>query len=252
MRALSTGYGPRRQRRIVARGLTATLAAGSFTALIGTNGAGKSTLLRTLAGLQPALEGEVSWCGKPLTAYSRRALSRMLAVVLTDRNAGDGLTVSELVEMGRMPYTGFDGRLTEADRAIAAQAMAQTGVAPLAARTVGSLSDGERQRVMIAKALAQQTPAILLDEPTAFLDFPSKVSLLRLLRRLAEEEGKTILLSTHDLELALQIAGRVWLLSSDGLTEGTPSQLAAEGALERFFRCEGLEFDRSHLRFTLK
>lgn len=252
MRALSTGYGPRRQRRIVARGLTATLAAGSFTALIGTNGAGKSTLLRTLAGLQPALEGEVSWCGKPLAAYSRRVLSRMLAVVLTDRNAGDGLTVSELVEMGRMPYTGFDGRLTEADRAIAAQAMAQTGVAPLAARTVGSLSDGERQRVMIAKALAQQTPAILLDEPTAFLDFPSKVSLLRLLRRLAEEEGKTILLSTHDLELALQIAGRVWLLSSDGLTEGTPSQLAAEGALERFFRCEGLEFDRSHLRFTLK
>ena len=249
--SLTTGYGSRRQRYVVARELTATLTAGSFTAVIGTNGAGKSTLLRTLAGLQPALEGEVLWLGKPLTDYSRRDLSKTLAVVLTERTLGEGLSAMEVVEMGRMPYTGFDGRLSANDRKIVTEAMEMTGVAVLAGRVMSSLSDGERQRVMIAKALAQQTPVILLDEPTAFLDFPSKVSLLRLLSNLAREHGKTILLSTHDLELTFQIAEQLWLLSPDGLIEGTPRDLADRGILEKFFHTAGLTFDRERLRFCL-
>ena len=251
LNSLTTGYGSRRQRYVVARELTASLPAGSFTALIGTNGSGKSTLLRTLAGLQPALEGEVRWLGKPLNGYSRRELSQTLAVVLTGRNLGEGLTAREVVEMGRMPYTGFDGRMNDEDRNIVTEAMALTGVTELSRRAMNSLSDGERQRVMIAKALAQQTPVILLDEPTAFLDFPSKVTLLRLLSRLAKEHGKTILMSTHDLELTFQIVGLLWLLSPEGLVEGSPRELADNGMLEQFFHTEGLTFDRDLLRFCL-
>ena len=126
LNSLTTGYGLRRQRYVVARELTASLPAGSFTALIGTNGSGKSTLLRTLAGLQPALEGEVRWLGRPLNGYSRRELSHTLAVVLTERTLGEGLTAREVVEMGRMPYTGFDGRMNDEDRQIVAEAMALT------------------------------------------------------------------------------------------------------------------------------
>ena len=248
---LTTGYGSRHKRYVVAKELSATLLAGSFTAIIGTNGAGKSTLLRTLAGLQPALEGDILWQGKPLADYSRRELSKNLAVVLTERTSGEGLTAREVVEMGRMPYTGFDGRLSEEDGRVVNEAMEMTGVAALATRVVDSLSDGERQRVMIAKALAQQTPVILLDEPTAFLDFPSKVSLLRLLSTLAQHHGKTILLSTHDLELTFQIAGQLWLLSPEGLVVGTPHALSDKGILEKFFHTEGLRFDREHLRFYL-
>ena len=249
--SLTTGYGTVRHKQIVAKDLTATLSAGSFTALIGTNGAGKSTLLRTLAGMQPALEGEVKWLGKSLTAYSRRELSRTLAVVLTERIMGEGLSVKDVVEMGRMPYTGFDGRLSDADHMIVEEATEVAAIGDFLQRSMSSLSDGERQRVMIAKALAQETPVILLDEPTAFLDFPSKVSLLRLLRRLADEHKKTILLSTHDLELIFQLAGRLWLLSPEGLSEGSPRELADTGILEHFFQSEGLVFDRVNLRFCL-
>ena len=249
--SLTTGYGTHRQSCPVASRLTASLQAGSFTALIGVNGCGKSTLLRTLAGLQPALGGEVVWQGKRLGEYTQKALARTLAVVLTTRAVGDGLSVQEVVEMGRMPYTGLSGRLTAADTALAEEAMQLTGVLPLRHRMVASLSDGERQRVMVAKALAQQTPVILLDEPTAFLDFPSKVALLRLLKQLAKEHGKTILMSTHDLELSFQIAEQLWLLSPEGLTEGTPSALAESGVLERFFHVDGLRFDPVHLRFSL-
>ena len=249
--SLTTGYRGHRQSYPVASRLTASLSAGSFTALIGVNGCGKSTLLRTLAGLQPALEGEVVWLGKALKEYSQKELARTLAVVLTEKSVGEGLTVQEVVEMGRMPYTGISGRLSASDTALVEDAMRLTEILRLRERFVGSLSDGERQRVMIAKALAQQTPVILLDEPTAFLDFPSKVGLLRLLKALALHHGKTILLSTHDLELTFQIAEQLWLLSPDGLTEGSPRQLADSGSLEQFFHVDGLVFDTDRLRFSL-
>ena len=249
---LSTGYGARSHPQVVASGLTATLETGTFTALIGKNGAGKSTLLRTLAGLQPMLSGDIFLQDRPLGGYTRGDLSRVMAIVLTHKIEGEGLSVNDVVEMGRMPYTGISGRLKEEDEHLVEEALEMTDTIALRYRKMASLSDGERQRVMIAKALAQATPVILLDEPTAFLDYPSKVSLLRLLKRLAEDKGKTILVSTHDLELTFQIAERLWLLSKDGLQTGSPRDLAESGTLESFFQSDGLIFDKKQLRFHLQ
>lgn len=248
---LSTGYPARRSRRApVARGLTASLPRATLTALLGVNGAGKSTLLRTLAGFLPPVEGAVLWESRPLDSFTPRELARRVAVVLTDRIGVGGLSVRQVVESGRMPYTSFDGRLTQADRDAVERAMGLTGADRLTGRTIDRLSDGERQRVMIAKALAQDTPVILLDEPAAFLDFPGRVAVLRLLRRLVSEEGKTVLFSTHDLELTLSVADRLWLLAPDGITEGTPRALADEGVLSRFFESADVRFDRDALRFV--
>lgn len=248
---LVTGYAAGRHRTVIAQGLSASLAEASVTALIGPNGAGKSTLLRTVASLQPALGGDISWLGRPLADYSVRELARVIAVVLTTRPAAEGLTARQVVELGRLPYTGFGGRLTEKDHAVVDDVMSLTETAAFAPRPLASLSDGERQRVMIAKALAQQTPAILLDEPTAFLDFPGKVGLLRLLCDLAQRCGKTILLSTHDLELTFQMVGRLWLLSSEGIIEGTPRELAGNGSLGHFFTAPGVSFDAAALKFSV-
>ena len=203
---LSVGYG----HRAVASGLSGCLSAGSVTALIGRNGTGKSTLLKTLCGFLPPLGGEILWQGKPLSDYSRRELSRMVSVVLTHRPD---------TEMLRVP---FSGKLRKADDEIVGESMEMTGVIHLENRRLASLSDGERQRVMIAKALAQETPVILLDEPTAFLDYIAKVEILRLLRQLAKEEGKTILLTTHDLRQSFSIADAIWEMRDGGMTVGTP------------------------------
>lgn len=252
LESLTVGYAARHGLRPVASGLSATLPAASLTALIGTNGAGKSTLLRTLSGLQPPLAGTCRWQGTPLSAMSPSRLSRQVAVVLTARPDTAYLTAREAVESGRIPYTSFSGRLSARDRQAVDDALREAGADHLSGRRLSSLSDGERQRVMIAKALAQETPAILLDEPTAFLDFPGKVGVMRLLRRLAHECGKTVLLTTHDLELAFQLADRLWLLTPAGLTEGTPRQLADAGQLDALFRTSGVCFDKSALRFDFR
>ncbi|MBR1733327.1 MAG: ABC transporter ATP-binding protein [Alloprevotella sp.] len=217
--ALVTGYGSGRRRRIVGSGLTASLAAGDFVALIGRNGCGKSTLLRTVAGFQKPLAGSLSLQGRAVQDYGTKELARSLAVVLTARPDTGYLTVREAVATGRTPYTGLTGRLSEGDKDIIAEALRLTATDRFADRPLASLSDGERQRVMVAKALAQQTPLILLDEPTAFLDHPAKRDLLALLRTLAKERGKTVLLSTHDLELTARYADRAWLLTPGGITE---------------------------------
>ena len=183
--------------------------------------------------------------GKPLRQYSEKELAKVIGVVLTERNNLQNMTVAELVGMGRSPYTNFWGRLTDEDREKVAAAMDLVGIRPLASRMVETLSDGERQKTMIAKALAQETPVIFLDEPTAFLDYPSKVEILQLLRRLAMEMDKTIFLSTHDLELALQIADRLWLMAKGGeVIAGTPAELAQSGTLERYFARKGVTFEQ--------
>lgn len=251
MRNLVTGYRRGRRRRVVSAALDGSLPPASLTALAGTNGTGKSTLLRTLAGLQPPLGGEVCWMGRPLSAYTPAELARTVAVVLTERPAGEGLTAYDVAAMGRMPHTGFGGRLSAHDRAVVDEALREAGCEALARRRIDSLSDGERARVMVAKALAQQTPVILLDEPTAFLDFPGRVAMLGLLRRLAARHGKTILLSTHDLELTFSAVGRLWLLSPEGLFQGTPRRLADDGIIERLFGAGGIRFDSGAMRFTL-
>lgn len=248
--ALATGYGRGRRRRVVSAGLSAVLPRGSVTCLVGVNGAGKSTLLRTLAGLQRPLDGHVAWLGRPLDGYVPRELARTVAVVLTGRPEAGWTTAYEAVATGRMPYTSMLGRLTADDRAAVRRSMAAVGAGDLAGRRLASLSDGECQRVMIARALAQDTPAILLDEPAAFLDLPSKAELMALLRGLARDGGKTLLLSTHDVEWALRCADYMWLLTPGALLTGTPQALAADGSIGRLFAAPGLAFDSGTLRFV--
>lgn len=198
---LTVGY---RGHRVV-EDISLSLPCGRLVCLLGPNGAGKSTLLRTLCGFQPPIEGTVTISGSDITTMSAAEVARLVSVVLTDRPLTPSLTAAEMVGMGRAPYTGFWGRLSDDDRRLVSEAMQTVGIAPLATRRMGQLSDGELQKVMIAKALAQHTPVIVLDEPTAFLDYPSKVAVMKTLARLAHDEGKTILMSTHDLELAAQL-----------------------------------------------
>lgn len=245
--SLSTGYG----RHVVASNLTATLEAGQLTSLLGSNGAGKSTLLRTMTALLTPLSGEVLIGERPLTDFTAQQLAQTISVVLTERPTLQGMRVRDVVAMGRAPYTGFFGGLDKKDDAIVDEAIAQVGIGTLANRMAHTLSDGERQKVMIAKALAQDTPVIMLDEPTAFLDFGAKVEAMLLLRRLAHEMQKTILLSTHDVELALQCSDCLWLMSREGITVGTPGQLANDGTLSSFFNSDGIEFDSKTMRFNI-
>lgn len=263
---LSIGYHLGKRDRVVARGLNASLGSGQLTCLIGSNGAGKSTLLRTLAGFQPPLAGRVLFAGKKrkdLSAFAPKDLARRIGVVLTQRTDATRLTVAEMVGLGRSPYTGFWGTLTKEDRCIVDEAISQVGIANLRNRMVGTLSDGELQKVMIAKVLAQQTAVIFLDEPTAFLDYPAKVDMLLLLRSLAREANKTIFLSTHDMELALQLADSLWLMEKGSVGEdrletedasqlsqiaiGSPRQLADQGCLSRFLDRKGISFDTATL-----
>ncbi|MBR0490161.1 MAG: ABC transporter ATP-binding protein [Prevotella sp.] len=235
---LTIGYRTGRNVKVIAERLTGELTGGELTCLVGRNGTGKSTFLRTIAGLQVPIGGRVEVTpprpsqgeGVGENSISIHSLSaneraKMIGVVLTQKPDVQNMTVEEVVGLGRTPYTGFFGSLSKADRAIVAEAMEQVGIMPLAQRNIQMLSDGERQKVMIAKALAQQTPVILLDEPTAFLDYPSKVEMMQMLRQMAKEMDKTIVLSTHDIELAAKIATRFLLLSEKGLQEVQASEL---------------------------
>ena len=242
---LSTGYAGRHGSEVVvARDVDASLWSGELTCLLGPNGAGKSTLLKTLSGFLPPVAGTIMIEGRSLSDYRASDLGKVIGVVLTDKLSLQNMTAEELVALGRSPYTGFWGRLSTHDREVVDEAISLVGIGNLRHRMVQTLSDGERQKVMIAKALAQETPIIFLDEPTAFLDYPSKVEIMQLLQRLARERGKTVFLSTHDLELALQIADRVWLVDKTlGVRTGAPEDLALSGDLARFFSREGVRFD---------
>jgi len=240
---LGIGYLSKDDTKWVAQHLNGIIHGGELTCLLGRNGIGKSTLLRTLSAFQPALEGEVLMGDVPLSICSDKELSQRIGVVLTEKPDVRNMTVVEMVGMGRSPYTGFWGTLSENDRQIVDDALLLVGISELRGRMIHTLSDGERQKVMIAKALAQQTSVIYLDEPTAFLDFPSKVEMLQLLRNLAHEEQKTIFLSTHDVELSLQLADTIWLMESHQLHIGTPQQLALEGVLGTFIERESVTFD---------
>lgn len=227
-----------------------TVDAGEFVCLLGRNGQGKSTLLRTLGGFLAPVSGDVVLHGTPVRELRGVARARRIAVVLTERPQVGALGVMDLIEMGRQPYTGWAGVLTDEDRRIAAAALEQVGGAHLAGRTVDSLSDGERQRVMIARALAQQPDLMLLDEITAFLDLPSRVTIIDMLRRIAAEQGMAIILSSHDLELSLQTADRLWLLPGQGrFVDGTPEDVALSGAVGEAFDQENLVFSLESGRF---
>jgi iron complex transport system ATP-binding protein len=251
---LAIGYPVRRGRhRVVAEGIDLHLRAGELVCLLGPNGAGKSTLLRTLAGMQRPLSGQVRLLGTDLYDLDPRDLARRLSVVLTERVDVGALSARAVVAMGRYPHTGWTGRLAPDDDAVVTQALASVGAMPLAARLVQELSDGERQKVLIARALAQEPHLLLLDEPTAFLDLPRRVEMMSLLHRLARETRRAILLSTHDLDLALRSADQLWLLPPGGpLRAGIPEELVLEGAFQATFPSEEVCFDPYSGHFKLQ
>lgn len=250
---LTTGYRGKHGKVIVTRNLDARLNSGELTCLLGPNGAGKSTLLKTLSGFLPPLSGSILYDGRPLKDFNDNEFARRVGIVLTERHNLENMTVERLVGLGRAPYTGFWGRLDSGDRRVVDEAMDFVGISAMRHRMVPTLSDGERQKAMIAKALAQETPVIFLDEPTAFLDFPSKVEVMRLLHTLSRTKSKTIFLSTHDLDLALDLADRIWLVDKGKDTEtGTPEDLALSGALRSFFLREGIGFDDRTGHFRLE
>jgi iron complex transport system ATP-binding protein len=249
LKDLSIGYPMKKgTAKVVASGIDATIYSGQLTCLLGANGVGKSTLLRTLSAFQPALSGEIFIEDTDIRILNSKEMSKKISVVLTGKPDVMNITAAELVGLGRSPYTGFWGSLSREDDEIVMRAMRMVGIEWLKDRMIQTLSDGERQKVMIAKALAQQTPIIFLDEPTAFLDFPSKVEMMQLLRRLAHEMDKTIFLSTHDLELALQIADMLWMMNkTQGLSIGTPRELAERGILSQYIEKKGILFDKDTL-----
>ncbi len=239
---LQTGYRSG-GRKVLAPGVLPDLQikAGQLICLLGPNGSGKSTLLRTLAGLQSPLEGSVMIDGR--SRLTPAELARQMSLVLSDRVSGS-LTVYSLVSLGRYPYSGWLGRLKEEDLKIIETAMITTGVDGFRDRHLSTLSDGENQKAMLARALAQDTPLLLLDEPTAHLDWPSRIQLMRLLHQLAVETNRGILLSTHELELALQIADEIWLLHPGGeFHRGAPEDLVLNGAFESAFARQDVHFD---------
>lgn len=258
-RKLSVGYGGRR-RTVVLNGINAALYPGQCAALLGPNGSGKSTLLRTLAGLQRPLDGAVLLDGADLAQLSPGDIARRLSVVLTDPIDAAQLTAWDVVALGRAPHAGFTGRLSAHDREVVRGALVAASAAPLARRPLHDLSDGERQRVMIARALAQQPGLILLDEPTAFLDLEARADIAQLLRRLtqaddgaAAQSARAVLITTHDFDLAMQVADQLWLIRRDGsLAVGSPAELADQGELAALFSHSAVRFDPAARRFELE
>ncbi len=252
LEGLSIGYRVKNKTKVVASKIDASLYAGKLTCLIGSNGIGKSTLLRTLSAFLPKISGSIFIGEREISEFSSKELSRLISVVLTSKLDMMNMMVEEIVGMGRTPYTGFWGTLRRGDEGIVLKSMKQVGISHLMNRMVNTLSDGERQKMMIAKALAQETPIICLDEPTAFLDYPSKVEMMQLLLKLCRETGKTIFLSSHDLELVLQIADTLWLMTEDeGLQVGTPRELSDSGVISRFIDRGGISFDRKKMSITI-
>jgi iron complex transport system ATP-binding protein len=242
---LCIGYTLKGPPKVVADRIDFRLDGGEFVCLLGPNGSGKSTLLRTLAGLQAPLSGLVAICGKESHALAPGERARKLGLVLTDPIETGNLTVLDLVGLGRAPYTGWLGRLSKEDEDRIAWALQATGSEAHAARRVGEISDGERQKAMIARALAQDTPVIILDEPTAHLDLPNRVGIIRLLKNLARKTRRAIILSTHELDLALQAADQVWLMNPGGAMKmGTPEDLVLNGTFEAVFGRDGFGFDK--------
>jgi iron complex transport system ATP-binding protein len=227
----SVGYG----KRMLIEHATTTVPASCLTALIGRNGAGKSTLLRALGGLSTGYSGSVTIDGHELRDMQPRDLARRIAVVTTDRVRVAGLCSADVVALGRAPYTGWAGKLAEADREKVDDALAAVGMSDYATQRMDCMSDGECQRVMIARALAQDTPVILLDEPTSFLDLPNRFELCSLLASLAHERGKCVLFSTHELDIALHMADAIMLVDTPTLINLPTNRMVADGHIDRIF-----------------
>ena len=247
---LSVGYRTGRRATPLLSDLNLSLYPGRLTALLGRNGIGKSTLLRAFTCAEHPLDGMVRLNGLDAFAMSQRDRSRLLGLVTTDRVMAGALTVEELVTLGRQPHTGFLGRLRPHDHKVAHEAMCAVGIDHKAHSHMARLSDGERQKAMIARALAQQTPIIVLDEPTAFLDVASRIEVLQLLREVAHRQDKAVLLSSHDVSQILQLADDLWLITHDRhVLTGPARQLIDNGCMDRLFNCPQLRFNPTRLDY---
>lgn len=250
--ALTIGYENGRFQTVIASDLDLALRPGRLVCLLGPNGVGKSTLLRSLAGMQRPLRGTVRLDGEDVHTLAPQTVAKKLSVVLTERIDVGMLSAYALVALGRHPHTGWGGKLSGVDERIIQNAILSVGAEALAHRLVNELSDGERQKVMIARALAQSPQVMLLDEPTAYLDLPRRVEIVQILRRLAHAQHRAILLSTHDLDLALRSADEVWLMENGALHSGAPEDLVLSGAFAAAFASEGVTFDAHKGSFTIE
>ena len=242
------GYGD----RTLIENLSAEVRRGQLTALVGRNGTGKSTLLRAIAQLGEVMAGDIFIDGAPLRTLSSSDMASRVAFVTTDKVRIANLRCRDVVALGRAPYTNWIGRMQEQDKAIVEQSLASVGMSAYADKTMDRMSDGECQRIMIARALAQQTPIILLDEPTAFLDMPNRYELCTLLRRLAHDEHKCILFSTHELDIALSLCDAIALISPPELHILPTDDMVRSGHIERLFTTGIVEFDPTTRAVSIK
>lgn len=229
-------------------GINLSVKPGEMVALIGRNGSGKSTLLKSMIGLVPCLEGSCILKNLPLQSYDPLKRARQVSYVASQLSQWPSVSVRELVSLGRLPHTGWTGRMGDKDRVILEHALREVQLEPLADRKLDQISDGERQRAMIARAFVQDTPLMVLDEPTAFLDIPNKYELVRLLTRF-RDSGKSVVYSTHDLETALACADKLWVIHGGGITEGAPEDLGIAGMFNALFSSSGITFDEELHRF---
>lgn len=248
---LAVGYRNGKTAVTLLQGLNLSLEKGKLVALLGQNGAGKSTLLRALTCDERPISGTIEVNGRNLADMSQKDRSRLIGLVSTERIQAGALTVTELVGLGRQPHTGFLGRLDNEDHEIVRQSMEDAGIIGKANEYMASLSDGERQKAMIARALAQQTPIIILDEPTAFLDVASRIETMRLLQTLAHDRGKAVLLSSHDISQSLMLADELWLITTDRqVITGSTDELVASGAMDRLFDNRSIHFNNQILDYS--
>jgi len=249
---LSIGYHHKKATIVIQKQLNISLRQGSFVCLLGNNGVGKSTLLKTLSQMLPPLSGNIYLNGKPIRLYTPQERAKQISLVLTEAIPPSNLTVSEIVALGRQPYTNWIGALSVNDQAIIKKAMQQTQIEKFVSKKLYELSDGQKQRVMIARALAQNTPIIILDEPTVHLDIHYKVRILNLLKTICKTLNKSILIATHEVSFAAQLADELWLLFPDKIVLGTPDKLIYDNHLQQLFQSDMVSFNPKSKHFSIK
>lgn len=249
---LSIGYAQKKKVELIQSSLNLELHSGELVCLIGPNGTGKSTLLKTLSGLQKAISGEVRVDNKLLSSIKSYHKAELISFVLTDRVEVENATVRDIVSLGRYPYSAWWGSMNNDDEQLIERVIEMVHLGHKADKLLSELSDGERQRALIAKAFAQSTPIVMLDEPTAHLDLPNRVEIMLMLHRLAHETQKAILISTHELDLALQAADKIWLISKqNGVECGVPEDLVFNGSFNRVFESKAYFFNATNGNFSM-
>ncbi len=248
---LKIGYLSKKKTTVVAENITLETSEGNFIALLGKNGIGKSTLLKTLSKVLPIIKGSILYNDKDINRFSENEFAKTVSIVLTEKLPESNLSVFELIALGRQPYTNWIGTITEKDKQQVTKAITLCKIEKLTSKKCHQLSDGQLQKVLIARALAQDTPIILLDEPTAHLDIHHKVSMFALLKKLAKETQKTIIISTHEVNMALQMANTLWLFTEGDFTTGTPKNLIENKKLHTLFPSELVKFDTKSRQFIV-